>query len=84
MCLFTQLILTASRRLHGEHPCWRFKQKGNPNQSSERQPAYFVVLKDRFGRSEPLSCRRKVSNAEQQERSTKCDKLRRMFAMFAA
>jgi hypothetical protein len=38
---------------HGKGACWLLKQKNDQHQSSERQPAYFVVLKDRFGQSKP-------------------------------
>jgi hypothetical protein len=47
------LALEMAHGWHGEGMCWRHKQKSDRHQSSERQPAYFIVLKDRFGRSKP-------------------------------
>jgi len=43
------LVLEVAHGGHGKGPCWRLEQKNDRHQSSERQPAYSVVLKDRFG-----------------------------------
>lgn len=40
------LVLEMAHGWHRKGPCWRVKQKSDRRQSSERQPAYSVVLKD--------------------------------------
>jgi hypothetical protein len=47
------LVLEMAHGWHGKGTCWRLKQKSDHHQRTERQPAYPVVLKDRFGQSKP-------------------------------
>jgi hypothetical protein len=47
------LVLEMCAWLEPKGPCWRLTQNSDQHQSSERQRAYSVVLKDWGGRSKP-------------------------------